>query len=133
MATVLSMKAIKVQKKKDDSSVVQEVVEASELPWKLSVHVTTSKSKLIHTKAVEERVRDVIGNVLGINGLNEKDKNKEEPVLKRRTRTGTSSRSKNTQHTGRVMECRKRKALDDMTVDELKERLVNLREQQARQ
>jgi len=62
------------KKKKNGSSTVQEVVEASELPWKLSIHVTTSKSKLIHTKAVEERVRDVIGNVLGINGLNDKEK-----------------------------------------------------------
>lgn len=62
-----------IPKKKKDGSTV-EVVEASELPWKLSVHVTTSKSKLIHSKAVEERVRNVIGDVLGINGLNEKEK-----------------------------------------------------------
>ncbi len=39
------------------------------LPWQLKVHVTTSKSKLIHTKAVEERVRQTIGETLGINGL----------------------------------------------------------------
>jgi len=62
------------KKKKNGSNMAEEVVEASELPWKLSVHVTTSKSKLIHTKAVEERVRDVIGNVLGINGLYDKEK-----------------------------------------------------------
>ena len=39
------------------------------LPWQLKVHVTTSKSKLMHTKAVEERVRQTIGETLGINGL----------------------------------------------------------------
>lgn len=41
----------------------------SSLPWQLQVHVTTSKSKLMHTKAVEERVRETIGEVLGIKGL----------------------------------------------------------------
>lgn len=61
----------KNKKKKDGSKTVDEVIEASDLPWKLSIHVTTSKSKLIHTKAVEERVRDVIGHTLGINGLND--------------------------------------------------------------
>ena len=45
-------------------------VEASDLDWQLQVHVSTSKSKLMHTKAVEERVREVIGEVLHINGLN---------------------------------------------------------------
>jgi len=35
-------------------------------PWNLQVHVTTSKSKLIHTKAVEGRVRKTIGEVLGL-------------------------------------------------------------------
>ena len=39
------------------------------LSWQLQVHVTTSKSKLMHTKAVEERVRETIGEVLGIEGL----------------------------------------------------------------
>lgn len=39
------------------------------LPWQLHVHVTTSKSKLMHTKAVEERVRQTIGETLGIEGL----------------------------------------------------------------
>ena len=32
----------------------------------LQIHVTTSKSKLIHTKAVEERIRKYIGEVLGL-------------------------------------------------------------------
>lgn len=41
----------------------------SSLPWQLQVHVTTSKSKLMHTKAVEERVRQTIGQTLGIQGL----------------------------------------------------------------
>ena len=41
----------------------------SSLSWQLQVHVTTSKSKLMHTKAVEERVRETIGEVLGIKGL----------------------------------------------------------------
>ncbi|KAL7543978.1 hypothetical protein ACHAXR_013458 [Thalassiosira sp. AJA248-18] len=36
------------------------------LPWELQVHVTTSKSKLMHTKAVEERVWETVGDVLGI-------------------------------------------------------------------
>jgi len=43
--------------------------EECNLPFELQVHVTTSKSKLMHTKAVEERVRETIGDVLGINGL----------------------------------------------------------------
>lgn len=43
--------------------------EESSLSWQLQVHVTTSKSKLMHTKAVEERVRETIGEVLGIKGL----------------------------------------------------------------
>jgi putative N6-adenine-specific DNA methylase len=43
--------------------------EESGLSWQLQVHVTTSKSKLMHTKAVEERVRQTIGEVLGIKGL----------------------------------------------------------------
>ena len=34
--------------------------------WDLRVCVTSSKSKLIHTKAVEERVRKTIGEVLGL-------------------------------------------------------------------
>ncbi|KAL3827354.1 hypothetical protein ACHAXA_003088 [Cyclostephanos tholiformis] len=45
------------------------VREESELTWQLQVHVTTSKSKLMHTKAVEERVRETIGEVLGVKGL----------------------------------------------------------------
>ena len=49
-------------------------VEASDLDWQLQVHVSTSKSKLMHTKAVEERVREVIGEVLHINGLNDDNK-----------------------------------------------------------
>ncbi|KAL9181839.1 hypothetical protein ACHAXT_012182 [Thalassiosira profunda] len=44
-------------------------IHESNLPWQLQVHVTTSKSKLMHTKAVEERVRETIGEVLGIEGL----------------------------------------------------------------
>ena len=39
------------------------------LPWQLQIHVTTSKSKLMHTKAVEERVRKCIGELLGVKGL----------------------------------------------------------------
>jgi len=42
-----------------------------EAPWKLQVHVTTSKSKLIHTKAVEERVRNAISDVLGVDLAND--------------------------------------------------------------
>jgi len=41
-----------------------------DLPWELQVHVSTSKSKLMHTKAVEERVWKTLGDVLGINELN---------------------------------------------------------------
>lgn len=44
-------------------------ISVDSLPWKLHVHVTTSKSKLMHTKAVEERVRQTIGESLGISGL----------------------------------------------------------------
>ena len=51
-------------------------VDASNLDWQLQVHVSTSKSKLMHTKAVEERVREVIGEVLHINGLNDDKKSK---------------------------------------------------------
>lgn len=40
------------------------------LSRQLQVHVTTSKSKLMHTKAVEERVRETIGELLGVKGLN---------------------------------------------------------------
>jgi len=36
-------------------------------PWKLKVKVTTSKSKLIHTKAVEERVFETFHEVFGVN------------------------------------------------------------------
>mmetsp|Transcript_23942 Transcript_23942/g.57761 ORF Transcript_23942/g.57761 Transcript_23942/m.57761 type:complete len:611 (-) Transcript_23942:132-1964(-) len=43
------------------------------LPWQLQVHVTTSKSKLMHTKAVEERVRETIGDVLGVDELKSKN------------------------------------------------------------
>ncbi|KAL7482206.1 hypothetical protein ACHAW6_012102 [Cyclotella cf. meneghiniana] len=45
-------------------------------PWNLQVHVTTSKSKLIHTKAVEGRVRKTVGEVLGLD-LDNNDPRKE--------------------------------------------------------
>lgn len=45
------------------------VCEEGSLPWQLQIHVTTSKSKLMHTKAVEERVRKSIGELLGVKGL----------------------------------------------------------------
>lgn len=44
-----------------------------EAPWKLQIHVTTSKSKLIHTKAVEERVRNAISDVLSLDLANDGD------------------------------------------------------------
>ena len=43
------------------------IVEEEDLSWRLKVHVTTAKSKLMHTKAVEERVRRVLGGVLKVN------------------------------------------------------------------
>jgi 23S rRNA G2445 N2-methylase RlmL len=45
------------------------VCEEGSLPWQLQIHVTTSKSKLMHTKAVEERVRKSIGELLGVKDL----------------------------------------------------------------
>lgn len=50
-------------------NVTRSSIPESSLPWQLQVHVTTSKSKLMHTKAVEERVRQTIGETLGIQGL----------------------------------------------------------------
>ena len=45
---------------------------ASKVPeWNLKVHVTTSKSKLIHTKAVEERIVKWIGEELGLDLRND--------------------------------------------------------------
>lgn len=43
-------------------------MEERNLPWALRVHVTCSKSKLMHTKAVEERTRETLGAVLGVRG-----------------------------------------------------------------
>jgi len=49
-----------------------------DLPWELQVRVSTSKSKLMHTKAVEERVRETLGDVLGIKGLKKNDDDSDE-------------------------------------------------------
>lgn len=43
--------------------------------WDLQIHVTTSKSKLMHTKAVEERVRQTMGEVLGVDLVEEDTSN----------------------------------------------------------
>ena len=60
------------------------MIEAGKLSWQLQVHVTTSKSKLMHTKAVEQRVREVIGEVFGINGLLDHagDKKDNRPIVR---------------------------------------------------
>ena len=50
-------------------------VEERHLPWDLNVHVTCSKSKLMHTKAVEERTRETIRQVLGSSLNNREDEN----------------------------------------------------------
>jgi 23S rRNA G2445 N2-methylase RlmL len=50
--------------------------------WDLQVHVTTSKSKLIHTKAVEERVRKVVGRVLGLDLEHEADRDFQKPIVR---------------------------------------------------
>jgi 23S rRNA G2445 N2-methylase RlmL len=48
----------------------------------LQVHVTTSKSKLIHTKAVKERVERVVGQVLGIDLRHEAEKDSNKPIVR---------------------------------------------------
>ena len=53
--------------------------------WNLKVHVTTSKSKLIHSKAIEERVVKWVGEALGLdlgNDTPEKMPDQQKPTLR---------------------------------------------------
>jgi len=54
------------------------IIEEHDLAWKLKVHVTTAKSKLMHTRAVEERARRVLGGVLRVNFSDGRDKDEVE-------------------------------------------------------
>ena len=65
------------------------IIEEEDLAWILKVHCTTAKSKLIHTKAVEERVRRVLGGVLKVDfSLHGRDKDnvgtcaEEKPIVR---------------------------------------------------